>query len=51
MNPQMEFHFYEAFPITISALDFDSSAQDVEYFQSTASFRYHNYEVKNLLNN
>ncbi len=51
MNPQMEFHFYEAFPITISALDFDSSAQDVEYFQSTASFRYQNYEVKNLLNN
>ena len=51
MNPQMEFHFYEAFPITLSALDFDSSAADVEYFQATASFRYQNYEVKNLLNN
>ena len=51
MNPQMEFHFYEAFPISLSALDFDSSAQDVEYFQATASFRYQNYEVKNLLNN
>ena len=24
MNPQMEFHFYDAFPITLSALDFDS---------------------------
>ena len=51
MNPQMEFHFFDAFPITLSALDFDSSAQDVEYFHATASFRYVNYEVKNLLNN
>ena len=51
MNPQMEFHFYDAFPISLSALDFDSSAADVEYFQATASFRYQNYEVKNLLNN
>jgi len=51
MNPQMEFHFYDAFPITLSALDFDSSVADVEYFQATASFRYVNYEVKNLLNN
>lgn len=51
MNPQMEFHFYDAFPISLSALDFDSSAADVEYFQATASFRYVNYEVKNLLNN
>ena len=51
MNPQMEFHFYDAFPISISALEFDSSAADVEYFTATASFRYVNYEVKNLLNN
>ena len=51
MNPQMEFHFYDAFPISLSALDFDSSVADVEFFQATASFRYVNYEVKNLLNN
>jgi hypothetical protein len=51
MNPQMEFHFYDAFPISISALDFDSSAGDVEYFTATTSFRYTNYEIKNLLNN
>ena len=51
MNPQMEFHFYDAFPISLSALDFDSSVADVEYFTATASFRYVNYEVKNLLNN
>ena len=51
MNPQMEFHFYEAFPISISALDFDSANTDLEYFAATAGFRYVNYEIKNLLNN
>ena len=51
MNPQMEFHFYEAFPITISALEFDSANADLEYFTATAGFRYTNYEVKNLLDN
>ena len=51
MNPQMEFHFYEAFPISISSLDFSSAAPDVEYFTATATFRYTNYEIKNLLNN
>ena len=51
MNPQMEFHFYEAFPTTISALDFDSANTDLEYFTATAGFRYTNYEIKNLLNN
>lgn len=51
MNPQMEFHFYDAFPISISALDFDSAVGDVEYFTATATFRYVNYEIKNLLNN
>ena len=51
MNPQMEFHFYEAFPITLSALDFDSANADLEYFTATVGFRYTNYEIKNLLNN
>ena len=51
MNPQMEFYFYEAFPISISALEFDSASTDLEYFTATAGFRYTNYEVKNLLNN
>ena len=51
MNPQMEFHFNEAFPTSVSALDFDSSVGDLEYFTATAAFRYTNYEIKNLLNN
>ena len=51
MNPQMEFHFYDAFPISVSSLDFDSAAGDLEYFTATAGFRYTNYEIKNLLNN
>ena len=51
MNPQMEFHFYEAFPTSVTALDFDSANTDLEYFTATATFRYTNYEIKNLLNN
>ena len=51
MNAQMEFHFFEAFPISISSLDFDSSAGDLEYFTATATFQYTNYEIRNLLNN
>ena len=51
MNPQMEFHFYEAFPTSISALEFDSAATDLEYFTATVAFRYTNYEIKNLLDN
>ena len=30
---------------------FDSSVADVEYFIATATFRYVNYEIKNLLDN
>ena len=51
MNAQMEFHFFEAFPISISSLDFDSSVGDLEYFTATATFQYTNYEIRNLLNN
>ena len=51
MNPQMEFHFFDAFPINVSSIEFDSSAADVEYFVATATFRYVNYEIKNLLDN
>ena len=51
MNPQMEFHFYEAFPTSITALEFDSAATDLEYFTATVAFRYTNYEIKNLLDN
>ena len=50
MNPQMEFHFHDLFPLTISALEFDSTAVDVEYLVATASFRYQSYEIKHLLN-
>ena len=50
MNPQMEFHFLDAFPTNLTALDFDSTATDVEYLSATATFRYQRYEIKHLLN-
>ena len=51
MNSQMEFHFYEAFAISVSSLEFDSAATDLEYFTATATFQYTNYEIRNLLDN
>jgi len=51
MNPQMEFHFYDAFPTNVSSIEFDSSSADLEYFIASATFRYTNYEIKNLLDN
>ena len=50
MNPQMEFHFLDAFPTNLTALDFDSTTTDVEYLSATATFRYQRYEIKHLLN-
>ena len=41
--------FFDAFPINVSSIEFDSSA-DVEYFVATATFRYVNYEIKPIDN-
>ena len=50
MNPQMEFHFHDVFPTNLTALEFDSTATDVEYLSASATFRYQRYEIKHLLN-
>lgn len=50
MNPQMEFHFLDMFPTNLTALEFDSTATDVEYLTASATFRYQRYEIKPILN-
>lgn len=40
-----EIVFEDAFPISISSLDFDSSMEDVSYIEAQASFRYTSYEI------
>ena len=45
MNPKTEVTFKDMFPIALSELKFDSSMPDVNYIQSTATFRYTRFTV------
>ena len=47
-NPIVEVNFENAFPISLSALDFTQTATDVEYMTATAEFAYQIYEIKTL---
>jgi hypothetical protein len=47
-NPILEVSFQNAFPISLSALDFTQTATDVEYLVATAEFAYQIYEIKTL---
>ena len=47
-NPIVEVNFENAFPISLSALDFSQAATDVEYMVATAEFAYQIYEIKTL---
>ena len=50
MNPTMEAHFKQLFPISLSAMDFDSTTADPTYHQASVSFKYTEYTIKSLLN-
>ena len=50
MNPSIEAHFKQLFPISLSALDFDSTTADPIYHQATVSFKYTEYTIKDLIN-
>ena len=50
MNPTMEAHFKQLFPISLSALDFDSTTGDPTYQQASVSFKYTEYTIKSLIN-
>ena len=47
-NPILEVSFENAFPISLSALNFTQTATDVEYMVATAEFAYQIYEIKTL---
>jgi hypothetical protein len=47
-NPIVEVNFENAFPISLSALEFTQTATDVEYMIATAEFAYQIYEIKTL---
>jgi len=51
MNAQINFKFFECFPLNLSSISFDASGTDIDYVVADVSFRYDMYEVENLLNN
>ena len=50
MNPTIEAHFKELFPISLSELVFDSTTADPTYHQASVSFKYTEYTIKSLIN-
>jgi len=50
-TPQIEFHFKEMFPLSISGLSFDVNNTDITYLSADVTFRYNTYSIKNLLIN
>ena len=47
-NPIVEIDFKNIFPISISGLQFDGGATDVEYLTCDVTFKYQIYEVRTL---
>jgi len=47
-NPIVQVNYADVFPTSLSALDFNQSATDVEYLQATATFKYKLYEIEAL---
>lgn len=47
-NLSIEIYFKDAFPISISALQFDTTNQDVNYLDAFSSFRYTSYDIRRL---
>jgi hypothetical protein len=47
-NPNYEVVFKDAFPISISSLIFDSTPQDVQYLEASATFRYRSYSIQKM---
>ena len=45
-NPIVQVNYADVFPTSLSALDFNQNATDVEYLQATATFKYKLYEIE-----
>ena len=47
-NPIVQVKYADVFPTSLSALEFNQNATDVEYLQATATFKYKIYEIEAL---
>ena len=48
-NPNYEVIFENAFPISLSGLDFITTAEDVDYLEAEAVFKYVKYDIKKIV--
>jgi hypothetical protein len=48
MNPTYEITFVDAYPTSISGLQFSSEMSDIEYLRSTVSFQYRIFNITAL---
>lgn len=46
--PNYEIVYRDAIPISISSIDFDVTADDVDYVAASASFRYISFDIKKI---
>jgi hypothetical protein len=44
-NINKQFQFKDAFPVSLSGVDFNAQATDVEYLQADVSFRYNEFVI------
>lgn len=49
MNPNIEFTFYDCFPVDLSELEFDSTLSDVDYLTATVTFANRKFDIKTLV--
>lgn len=47
-NPNIEVVFYDAFPLSLSALTFDTTTEDVQHVSCTAAFKYGRYIIQTV---
>ena len=47
-NPKLKVEFNDVFPYTLTTLDFDATATDVDYFTAEVSFKYSIYKITSL---
>ena len=47
-NPIVQVNYADIFPTSLSPLEFNQNATDVEYLQATATFKYKLYEIEAL---
>lgn len=48
MNPNIEIKIVDAFPVSLSAITMDSTLEDVQYIEATATFKFLEYTITPL---